>query len=222
MNKTSNKNSMNSSLRKTPNTSKKGLTNNDENILSSVVLKTNLAQFYAQSKEKLTALKNEITLIDNENQKETDENNSLSLNLQENTHNNEDLAIRIKGMKEILLSTVKNKTNLQTELKDFQKQIDHTDKDIELYRIDNNFKVKIIQNDIEHTKNTKEDQKKNLEKKIENESNTGSGFVEKINEIKEEIKKYKELIQDFDKVDNSRNNNLLKDTNDMKKFLAEL
>merc|ERR1712151_1211551 len=96
------------------------------------------------------------------------------------------------------------------------------DKDIELYKIDNNFKVKIIQNDIEHTKNTKEDQKKNLEKKIENESNQGSGYVEKINEIKEEIKKYKELIQDFDKVDNNRNNNLLKETNDMKKFLAEL
>ena len=220
--KTSNRNSAKSSLRQTPNTSKKALTNNDENILSSVVLKTNLQQFYAQSKEKLTALKNEITLVDNENEKEKDENNSLSLNLQENTHNNEDLSIRMKGMKEILLSTVKNKTILQTQLKDFQKQIDHTDKDIELYRIDNNFKVKIIQNDIEHTKNTKEDQKKNLEKKIENESNIGSGYEEKINEIKEEIKKYKELIQDFDKVDNNRNNNLLKDTNEMKKFLAEL
>ena len=82
--------------------------------------------------------------------------------------------------------------------------------------------MKIIQNDIEHTKNTKEDQKKNMDKKIENESNTGSGLVEKINEIKEEIKKYKELIQDFDKVDNNRNNNLLKETNDMKKFLSEL
>ena len=220
--KTSNRNSAKSSLRQTPNTSKKALTNNDENILSSVVLKTNLQQFYAQSKEKLTSLKNEITLVDNENQKEKDELDALNLNLQENTHNNEELAIRTKGMKEILLSTIKNKTVLQTQLKDFQKQIDHTDKDIELYRIDNNFKVKIIQNDIEHTKNTKEDQKKNLEKKIENEMNTGNGFVEKINEIKEEIKKYKDLIQDFDKVDNNRNNNLLKDTNEMKKFLAEL
>ena len=220
--KTSNRNSAKSSITNTPNKSKKAISNNDENILSSVVLKTNLQQFYAQSKEKLTALKNEITLVDNENEKEKDENNSLSLQLQENSHNNEELSIRTKGMKEILLSTIKNKTILQTQLKDFQKQIDHTDKDIELYRIDNNFKVKIIQNDIEHTKNTKEDQKKNLEKKIENESNIGSGYVEKINEIKEEIKKYKELIQDFDKVDNNRNNNLLKDTNEMKKFLAEL
>ena len=125
-------------------------------------------------------------------------------------------------MKEILLSTTKNKTNLQNQLREYLKEIDHTDKDIELYKIDNNFKVKIIQNDLEHTKNTKEDQKKNLEKKIENENITGSGLIEKIIEIKEEIKKYKDLIQDFDKVDNNRNNDLLKETNDMKKFLAEL
>jgi len=222
MNKTSNRSSVKSSLKNTPNTSKKAISNNDENILSSTVLKGNLQQFYAQSKEKLMALKNEINLIDNENEKEKDELNQLTLQLQENTLNNEELSIRMKGMKEILLSTIRNKTNLQTQLKEYQKEIDHTDKDIELYKIDNNFKVKIIQNDIEHTKNTKEDQKKNMEKKIENESNTGSGLVEKINEIKEEIKKYKDLIQDFDKVDNDRNNNLLKETNDMKKFLAEL
>lgn len=222
MNKASNKSSVKSSLKNTPNASKRAISNNDENILSSVVLKNNLQQFYAQSKEKLLALKNEITLIDNENEKERDELNNLNLNLQENITNNEELGIRIKGMKEILLSTLKNKANLQNQLKEYQKEIDHTDKDIELYKIDNNFKVKIIQNDIEHTKNTKEDQIKNIEKKIENENNTGNGLIEKINEIKEEIKKYKELIQDFDKVDNNRNNNLLKETNDMKKFLAEL
>lgn len=222
MNKSSNKNSVKSSLKHTPSQSKKAISNNDENILSSVVLKNNLQQFYAQSKEKLLSLKNEITLIDNENEKERDDLNQLTLNLKENLEGNEELSIRIKGMKEILLATMKNKTSLQNQLRDYQKEIEHTDKDIELYKIDNNFKAKIIQNDMEHTKNTKEDQKKNMEKKIENENNTGSGLVEKINEIKEEIKKYKELIQDFDKVDNNRNNNLLKETNDMKKFLAEL
>lgn len=222
MNKASNKGSINSSLRNTPNTSKKIISNNDENILSSTILKGNLNQFYAQSKEKLMSLKNEITLIDNENEREKDELRQLTLQLQENTTINGELSIRTKGMKEILLSTTKNKTNLQNQLREYQKEIDHTDKDIELYKIDNNFKVKIIQNDIEHTKNTKEDQKKNLEKKIENENITGNGLIEKINEIKEEIQKYKNLIQDFDKVDNNRNNDLLKETNDMKKFLAEL
>jgi hypothetical protein len=222
MNKTSNKGSVNLSLKNTPNTSKKVISNNEENILSSTILKGNLQQFYAQSKEKLMSLKNEITLIDNENEREKDDLRQLTLQLQENTTINGELSIRTKGMKEILLSTTKNKTNLQNQLREYLKEIDHTDKDIELYKIDNNFKVKIIQNDLEHTKNTKEDQKKNLEKKIENENITGSGLIEKINEIKEEIKKYKDLIQDFDKVDNNRNNDLLKETNDMKKFLAEL
>ena len=222
MNKTSNKGSVNLSLKNTPNTSKKVISNNEENILSSTILKGNLQQFYAQSKEKLMSLKNEITLIDNENEREKDDLRQLTLQLQENTTINGELSIRTKGMKEILLSTTKNKTNLQNQLREYLKEIDHTDKDIELYKIDNNFKVKIIQNDLEHTKNTKEDQKKNLEKKIENENITGSGLIEKIIEIKEEIKKYKDLIQDFDKVDNNRNNDLLKETNDMKKFLAEL
>jgi chromosome segregation ATPase len=222
MKKNSNKSSVKSSFKNSPNQSQKVLSNNDENILSSSILKSNLQQFYAQSKEKLMALKNEINLIENENEKERDEFNQMKINLQANIHRNEELSIRLKGMKEIMLSTFKNKNNLQNQLKDFQKAIDHTDKDIELYKIDNNYKVKVIQNDIEHTKNTKEDQKKNMEKKIENEANTGNGLVEKINEIKEEIKKYQELIQDFDKVDNARNNNLLKETNDMKKFLAEI
>ena len=222
MNKTSNKGSVNLSLKNTPNTSKKVISNNEENILSSTILKGNLQQFYAQSKEKLMSLKNEITLIDNENEREKDDLRQLTLQLQENTTINGELSIRTKGMKEILLSTTKNKTNLQNQLREYLKEIDHTDKDIELYKIDNNFKVKIIQNDLEHTKNTKEDQKKNLEKKIENENITGSGLIEKIIEKKEEIKKYKDLIQDFDKVDNNRNNDLLKETNDMKKFLAEL
>lgn len=222
MNKGSIRNSGKSSIRSTPNTSKKVLSNNEENILSSVILKNNLQQFYTQSKEKLLALKNEISLIDIENEKEKEEINQMNINLQTYLSKNEELSIRIKGMKEILLTSVKNKTNLQNQSREFQKNIENTEKDIELYKIDNNYKVKIIQNDMEHTKNTKEDQKKNMEKKIENENNVCNGLKEKINEIREEIMKYKELIQDFDKVDNDRNNKLLKETNDMKKFLSEI
>jgi len=221
MNKT-NKGSQKSSVRSTPIMSKKSVANSEENVLGSVILKSNLQQFYQNSKEKLLKLKNEINLIDAENERQKDENNQLNLNYQQYLNMNEEVNIRIKGMKEILLSTLKNKSALQNQLKEMQKEIDHTDKDIEIYKIDNNYKVKIIQNDIEHTKNTKEDQVKNLQKKIENEINTGNNLQDKINEIRAEIQKYKDLIQDFDKVDNNRNNNLMKETNDMKKFLAEL
>lgn len=216
------KSSQKSSVRSTPIMSKKSVVNSDENILGSVILKSNLQQFYNNSKEKLIKLKSEITLLDNENERQKDENNQLNMTYNECLNKNEEICLRIKGMKEILLAAVKNKTSLQNELRDIQKQIDQTDKDIEIYKIDNNYKVKIIQNDIEHTKNTKEDQVKNLQQKIENEVNMSNNLIDKIREIKEEIQKYKELIQDFDKVDNTRNNNILKETNDMKKFLAEL
>jgi len=221
MNKT-NKSSQKSSLIGTPMMSKKSVVNNDENILGSRMLKTNLQQFLAHSKEKLLKVKNEINLIESENQRQKEENEQLNLNYQQYLNMNEELSIRMKGMKEILISTLRNKTNLQNQLRDMQKENDQTDKDIEFYKIENNHRVKIIQNDIDHLKNNKEDQVKNMQKKVEHENNTGNNLIEKINEIKGEIQKYKELIQDFDKVDNNRNAGLLKETNDMKKFLAEL
>ena len=221
MNK-SQKSSQKSSIRSTPIMSKKSVANSDENILSSVILKSNLQQFYANSKEKLLKLKNEINLIDAENERQKDENNELTMTYQSYLTLNQEMEIRMKGMKEIIISTLKNKTGLQSHLKDLQKEIETTNKDIDIYKIDNNYKVKIIQNDIEHTKNTKEDQVKNLHKKIENEINNGNNLQDKIKDISAEIQKYKDLIQDFDKVDNSRNINLLKETNEMKKFLAEL
>ncbi len=221
MNK-SQKSSQKSSLRSTPVMSKKSVANSEENILGSVILKSNLQQFYANSKEKLLKLKNEINLIDAENERQKDENNELNMAYQNYLNLSQEMEIRMKGMKEIMISTLKNKTANQSQLKDLQKEIEQTNKDIEVYRIDNNYKVKIIQNGIEHTKNTREDQVKNLQKKIENEIDTGNNLQDKINEIRAEIQKYKDLIQDFDKVDNSRNVNLLKETNDMKKFLADL
>jgi len=221
MNK-SQKNSQKSSIRSTPIMSKKSVANSEENILGSVILKSNLQQFYANSKEKLLKLKNEINLIDAENERQKDENNELTMTYQSYLTLNQEMEIRMKGMKEIIISTLKNKTGLQSHLKDLQKEIETTNKDIDIYKIDNNYKVKIIQNDIEHTKNTKEDQVKNLHKKIENEINNGNNLQDKIKDISAEIQKYKDLIQDFDKVDNSRNINLLKETNEMKKFLAEL
>jgi chromosome segregation ATPase len=221
MNK-SQKSSQKSSIRSTPIMSKKSVANSEENILGSVILKSNLQQFYANSKEKLLKLKNEINLIDAENERQKDENNELTMTYQSYLTLNQEMEIRMKGMKEIIISTLKNKTGLQSHLKDLQKEIETTNKDIDIYKIDNNYKVKIIQNDIEHTKNTKEDQVKNLQKKIENEIINSNNLLDKIKDIRAEIEKYKDLIQDFDKVDNSRNINLLKETNEMKKFLAEL
>ena len=82
MNKSS-KSSQKSSIRSTPIMSKKSVANSEENILGSVILKSNLQQFYANSKEKLIKLKSEITLIDSENERQKDENNQLNLTYQQ-------------------------------------------------------------------------------------------------------------------------------------------
>ena len=185
MNK-SNRSSQKSSIRSIPLMSKKSIANSEENILGSVVLKTNLQQFLTNSKEKLMKLKNEITLLDQENDRQKDENNQLNLSYQQYLNLKEELSLRMKGMKEIILSASKNKTSLEIQSKEMQQEIDHTEKDIEIYKIDNNFKVKLIQNDIDHSKNTKEEQVKNLQKKIEQENNSKNNLIDKINEIKEE------------------------------------
>lgn len=190
--------------------------------IDSQLLKDNLSEFFKNSKEKLNRLKNEIEDLENENQRQTHENKMLQIRNNELIQYNEELNLRIKGMKEKMLIAQKNKAKLQGQTRDLRRDIDSISKDIDSMKINNQFKVKLIQNDIDHVNVIKENNIKALRNKIQVEQNYQDSLIKKMNEIKDEIASYKDLIKRTTSEDNSRNKQIVKETNEMTKFLTNL
>jgi chromosome segregation ATPase len=190
--------------------------------IDSQVLKDNLQEFFKNSKEKLTRLKLEIDELEVENNRQTHENKMLQIRNTELIQYNEELNLRIKGMKEKILIAQKNKSNLQTQTKDIRKDIDTLSKDIDSMKINNQFKVKMVQNEIDHINVIKENSIKSLRNKVQVEQSYQDSLISKMNEIKDEILRYKDLIKSNTKEDNERNNQIIKETNEMTKFLTNL
>jgi hypothetical protein len=130
--------------------------------------------------------------------------------------------LRLKGMKEKLIAAQKHKTNLQIQIRDTKKDVESISRKIDTMKIDNNYKVKMIQNDIDHINIVKENNVKSIKKKIENEETLQANLKEKISEIKGELSKYKNLINELNEQDSLRSKQLHKETAEMTKFLSEL
>lgn len=213
---------MSSNISKTSKHSLKDSRLGGADAIDSQLLKDNLSEFLKNSKEKLTKLKTEIDDLDNENQSQTHDNNMLSIRNQELISYNEELNLRIKGMKEKILIANKKKTKLQSQTKDLRSDIDSICKDVDSMKINNQFKVKLVQNEIDHVNVIKENNVKALRNKIQVEQNYQDNLLTKMNEIKDDISRYKELIKGATAEDNTRNKQIVKETNEMAKFLTNL
>jgi chromosome segregation ATPase len=190
--------------------------------IHSEILKENLNDFFQTSKEKLTKLKSEISIMEKENQEQDYENQMLSMRNKELLDYNHELNMRIKGMKEKLLTINKNKSKLQLEIRDLRKEIDVLNKDIDALKIDNQFKVKVVQNEIDHTNVTKENAIKSIRSKILSEEEYQNRVIKQIGDYREEIIKYKKLIKDNNNEESGRNKEIIKKTTEMTKFLLDL
>lgn len=204
---------------KTPN--KNPAVRNDNSIDTSV-LKKNFKEFYKTSKEKLLKLKGLIEEVEEDNERQKVENNQLVLQTGELQKYDAELNLRIKGMKEKLISAQKHKNYLQSQIKDFKAESDSTARKIDTMKIDGNYKVKMVHNDIEHLHNLKENALKTIKTKIDIELTFQKNIKEKIQEITEEINKYKSFIREINQPDSVRTKEIEKDAYEMTKFLSEL
>jgi DNA repair exonuclease SbcCD ATPase subunit len=204
---------------KTPN--KHPVIRND-NSIDTTVLQKNFQQFYKTSKEKLLKLKGLIEEVEEDNERQKVENNQLSLQAGELQKFDSEFNLRIKGMKEKLISAQKHKNYLQSQIKEFKNEADSTARKIDTMKIDGSYKVKLVQNDIEHVQNLKESALRNIKTKIDNELTFQKNIKEKIQEITEEINKYKSFILEINQPDSVRTKEIEKDAYEMTKFLSEL
>jgi hypothetical protein len=202
--------------------SKSSLGMKEDNTIDTGILQNNLQEFYRNSKQKLTQLKSEVDLIESENLRQKEENILYGLKSNELQILNEELGLRLKGMKEKLIASQRNRFNMQNQVRDLKRDIESTSRKIDTVKIDNNFKIQMIQNDIDHTQLVKENSVKSIKKKTENELAHQINLLDKMKEIQEEIYKYKNLVSELEHQDNDRYKLLHKETAEMTKFLSEL
>ena len=188
----------------------------------SKLLKENLQDFYKNSKDKLLRLKNEIDELEDECDRQNHENNLLNITHMELIKYNDELNLRIKGMKERILIAQKKKTQMQNQSRDIRKDTDSISKDIDTMKINNQYKVKLIQNDIDHVNVVKENNVKSIRNKIATEQKLQDSIIDKSNELRHEIARYKDLIKHTSDQDNARNKDIVKETDEMTKFLTKL
>lgn len=193
-----------------------------EETIDTQTLKNSMEEFFRNSKEKILKMKDDISLVQKENKKLQNELPSLKNKQSELNKINEEISLRLLGMKEKILIAQKIRNNLQIELKDLKQESDHVDNEIETITINHNYKLKLLQNDNEHIANTKENQIKCIKTKIEFQSNHQTELYNKIEHTKEQISKYKLLLNNLDKHDSERNQALLKETSEMNKFLSQV
>ena len=71
-----------------------------DNTIDTSLLKKNFKEFYQNSKEKLLKLKSLIEEVEEDNERQKVENNQLGIQATECKKLDEELSLRIKGMKE--------------------------------------------------------------------------------------------------------------------------
>jgi len=180
-----------------------------------------LTDFCTNSQEKILKLKEDNTNTEREVMSLTKEIEILKMQDDELHKYNNDLTLRIKGMKERINAEQKKKGILAVQTKDANKEKELLMRNIEILKQDNNYKVRMMENDIEHLHVVKDNNINVLRKKIENALSDQQSYEEQLIEIRRAIDNYNDmtdaLVRGVDK-----DEDIIKQSNDMTKFLASV
>ena len=190
--------------------------------MDSVAMRNNLQEFYKTSKEKLLKLKTEIEEIENDNEKQLMENQLLQTKINELEVQNEQLIKENKENRVRIMGLNAEKASLTSQTRELKKEIEDLDKEIETIKLENQYKIKILQNDIDHINIMKETNMKSLKSREVQEQMNEDKLNEQIKDYKKEIAKYKLMIDELHDQDAERNKLIVQETVEMTKFLENL
>ena len=190
--------------------------------MDSVAMRNNLQEFYKTSKEKLLKLKTEIEEIENDNEKQLMENQLLQTKINELEVQNEQLIKENKENRVRIMGLNTEKASLTSQTRELKKEIEDLDKEIETIKLENQYKIKILQNDIDHINIMKETNMKSLKSREVQEQMNEDKLNEQIKDYKKEIAKYKLMIDELHDQDAERNKLIVQETVEMTKFLENL
>ena len=215
----SKKDKLNTNTLHTENSKHSARNMNDTQTSNQENLKFSLSEFCSGSQEKLLTLKNEIKLLEKEQEGLKKEINQYTLDQGTLQNLDKDLGLRLKGMREMIHNEQKRKNQIQGSIKDLTKQKENLTKEIESMKNDNSYKVKIMENDIEHIHVVKENNMNITRKKIETELANQNKLIERIEEAKVGIDNYNRMINELHH-NADKDDEVLKQSAEMTKFLS--
>ena len=182
----------------------------------------NLKLYQDERLTKANLLESEILSLELENKNLAKENKINELTLVRLKNRNENLNLQIKGMKHKVLNSQKNKNILTSKLNTVRKEIYSTNKDLEIYKMNVNHKLKLVHSNIKHTKIIKDERKNDLMKKYETEISNNDILYKSVKENKTKINNMRNYINVVDKKQEKSKIKIFKSTAEMGKFLNEI
>lgn len=185
-------------------------------------VQTQLREFYAQSKDKLIRLKQQMILAEGEYMQEKEQNDKVQLKYKEVQEQTKKLDLQLKGIEEKIVKAKKRKNELDTEIKNVSSKLMNVDEEIRYMNSQVEFKVKHVKDDVERIKLLERNQLAQVAQAIEKEQEKNKQFKESIVQMERNIKEIYTEIEKMHGDEGEKMNALLKDTADMNKFLSEI
>jgi chromosome segregation ATPase len=181
-----------------------------------------IREFYANTKEKLLKLKDEIqkSQSEYEAQKVIVEKKTLLYN--ETQEENKKLELLLQGWNERVIQANKIKITLQQNIQRRKNLIDKGTQDLDNLKIDVDHKVNNIKNNAEWINQVKKNFIQAIQEKINKEKELNKALKDRITETTSKIEEIKQDLLLNDVNEGKRKKALLDEAAEMTKFLAEI
>jgi len=181
-----------------------------------------IREFYANTKEKLLKLKDEIqkSQSDYDAQKVIVEKKTLLYN--ETQEENKKLELLLQGWNERVIQANKIKLTLQQNIQKRKNLIDKGTQDLDNLKIDVDHKVNNVKNNAEWINQVKKNFIVAIQEKINKEKELNKALKERITETTNKIEEIKQDLLLNDANEGKRKKALLDEAAEMTKFLAEI
>ena len=181
-----------------------------------------IREFYANTKEKLLKLKDEIqkSQSEYEAQKVIVEKKTLLYN--ETQEENKKLELLLQGWNERVIQANKIKITLQQNIQRRKNLIDKGTQDLDNLKIDVDHKVNNVKNNAEWINQVKKNFIQAIQEKINKEKELNKALKDRITETTSKIEEIKQDLLLNDVNEGKRKKALLDEAAEMTKFLAEI
>jgi len=172
--------------------------------------------------QQLSNLEEEVINIEKDNTNLTKNNNFNKVFLNILKEKNEKLDIQIKGFKEKMISAQKMKNCLFNKLNKIKNEFLFSQTEFRINTMMKENKINQVMNNVHYLKDSNEDQKNIFGRKIENELVNKNNTEKDLKKVKYQINLMKKCLSKINEKKFFENENILKERNEMEKFLNEL
>ena len=199
---------------------KKSKTNSSKSISTDVQSK--LSEFYKVAKERLLAAKTDLETSKKQYSAQKEINRKKELEYNSLLSESKELDLKIKGINERIVNARRTQNYLRSQIDLTKSEIYNANSEIDFLKLETDVKVKRVNNENKKINETKENQLKAINERLEKEKMINTDLKERIKDAEKRIKEISGKIDNAYVQENKKNNAILKEIAEMNKFLSEL